>query len=113
MARRKRKQRQETAYSLPAMSGRRGEVVAFGGGMEGAERNSRETALWFANRGAPDQLINFAKEEADARGRDMVLNDGFTQGVVDLYRNGIVGSIRLLTRPGPVSFKNMSKKLST
>jgi lambda family phage portal protein len=100
MARRKRKQRQETAYSLPAMSGRRGEVVAFGGGMEGAERNSRETALWFANRGAPDQLINFAKEEADARGRDMVLNDGFTQGVVDLYRNGIVGTqYRLNAQP--------------
>lgn len=62
------------------------------GGIAGAERNDRETALWFASRASPDQLINSVKEEADARGREMVLNDGYMQGVVDLYRNSIVGN---------------------
>jgi lambda family phage portal protein len=75
-------------------------VLAFGGGLEGAENTSRETTLWFANRGSPDQLINSAKDEADARGREMVLNDGFVQGVVDLYRNSIVGNqYRLNSQP--------------
>lgn len=73
---------------------------SMGGGLEGADRTTRETALWFANRGSPDQLINTAKEEADARGREMVLNDGAVQGVIDLYRNSIVGNqYRLNAQP--------------
>ena len=88
-----------TQQMLPALSGKPG-INAMGGGIEGAERNERETALWFASRASPDQLINAAKEEADSRGREMVLNDGFVQGVVDLYRNGIVGSqYRLNAQP--------------
>lgn len=77
---------------MPPFQGRQGTVIQANGGLEGAENTSRETALWFASRASPDQLINQVKEEADARGREMVLNDGFTQGVVDLYRNSIVGN---------------------
>lgn len=88
--------------ALPEFEARSGlpTVVAMGGGLEGAERTTRETALWIASRASPDQLINTVKDEADSRGREMVLNDGFTQGVVDLYRNSIVGNqYRLNAQP--------------
>ena len=82
------------AQIMPPLVGRPGmvPVIRAIGGLEGAENTSRETALWFASRSSPDQLINSVKEEADARGREMVLNDGYMQGVVDLYRNSIVGN---------------------
>lgn len=89
------------AKALPPMEGLPGlPAIRSQGGLEGAERTSRETALWFANRSSPDQLINSVKEEADYRGREMVLNDGYVQGVVDLYRNSIVGNqYRLNSQP--------------
>jgi len=49
---------------------------------------------------SPDQIINRVKEEADQRGREMVTNDGYAQGVVDTYRDNIVGSqYRLNSQP--------------
>jgi lambda family phage portal protein len=75
-------------------------VRSTGGGLEGAAQTSRETALWFAPRGSPDQLINTAKEEADNRGRDMAVNDGYGQGIIELHRNSIVGTqYRLNAQP--------------
>lgn len=65
---------------------------AFGGGLEGAERTSRETALWFPSLRSPDNLINPVKEMADARGRDTVQNDGYAQGGVAVHRDSIVGA---------------------
>lgn len=62
------------------------------GGLEGAERTSRETALWSPNMGSADQVIGSAKPLADARSRDMVQNDGYTAGTVALHRDNIVGS---------------------
>lgn len=74
--------------------------MAFGGGLEGAERTSRETASWRPSLGSPDQAINTIKEEADARSRDMVLNDGFSQGGVALHKDSIVGAqYRLNAKP--------------
>lgn len=87
---------------MPPMQGVPGYPVvrSTGGGLEGAERTGRETALWFAPRGSPDQLINTAKEEADYRGRDMSLNDGYGQGIIELHRNSIVGTqYRLNAQP--------------
>jgi lambda family phage portal protein len=75
---------------LPGGGGR--EIVALGGGLEGADRTSRETATWWTDRRSPDQIINQAKMEADARGRDMVSNDGYAQGIIDINRDNIVGS---------------------
>lgn len=82
------------------------EVLSLGGGLEGAERTSRETMLWNASRLSPDQIINGlngifgAKIEADARGRDIVTNDGYAQGVVDINRDSIVGTqFRLNAQP--------------
>ena len=74
--------------------------ASFGGGLEGAERTARETVSWRAPMLSPDQAINTIKPEADARGRDMVLNDGFSQGAVSLHKDSIVGAqYRLNAKP--------------
>jgi lambda family phage portal protein len=78
---------------------RRGEM-AFGGGLEGAERTKRETVLWTPAMTSPDRAINPGKKLADARGRDMTLNDGYTQGAVRIQKDSIVGaSYRLNAKP--------------
>lgn len=64
---------------------------AAGGGIEGAERTTRETALWSPAMGSPDNIINRVKSVADARGRDMSNNDGYTRGAVGLTKDSIVG----------------------
>lgn len=91
MGKRRRRAARQEVILAPRAVVPRVNIGAMGGGLEGADRTSRETALWYANRGSPDQLINYAKEEADARGREMVTNDGYSQGYVDTYRDGIVG----------------------
>lgn len=78
--------------AAPAVPANGNEITALGGGLEGADRMSRETMNWWADRRSPDQIINQAKAEADARGRDMVTNDGYAQGIVDINRDNIVGS---------------------
>jgi len=73
---------------------------AFGGGLEGAERTSRETMTWNPSFRSPDQTINPVKETADARGKDMVQNDGYANGAVALHRDNIVGpQYRLNAQP--------------
>lgn len=74
--------------------------TAFGGGIEGAERRSRETMRWSPSMQSPDQAINPGKALADARGRDMVQNDGFALGAEAIHKDSIVGSqYRLNARP--------------
>lgn len=76
------------------------EPSAMGGGLEGAERLSRETMRWNPSMRSPDQVINLAKPTADARGRDMVHNDGYAMGAVTTHRDSIVGaSYRLNSQP--------------
>lgn len=76
------------------------ETLAMGGGLEGAERLSRETMRWNPSLRSPDQVINFAKPTADARGRDMVHNDGYAMGAVSVHRDSIVGATyRLNAQP--------------
>lgn len=73
---------------------------AFGGGIEGAERSSRETMRWTPSMGSPDRVINPVKQMADARGRDMVQNDGYAAGAENLHKDNIVGSqYRLNAQP--------------
>lgn len=83
-------------------------MVAFGGGLEGAERTSAETMRWHPSRLSPDQIINGLtgngffgnKWEADFRGRDVVTNDGYAQGIIDINRDSIVGAqFRLNSHP--------------
>ncbi len=66
--------------------------LAMGGGLEGAERNSREMALWRPSLGSPDQAISMGKQLADARGRDSVLNDGYVMGAMQYHKDSIVGA---------------------
>ena len=73
---------------------------ATGGGLEGADRTQRETALWSPSMGSSDQIIGRAKVMADARGRDMVNNDGYVHGAVGIAKDSIVGaSYRLNATP--------------
>lgn len=75
-------------------------VAAIGGALEGAERNSRETALWRPSMGSADRIINAAKPMADARSRDMVQNDGYVMGALNIHKDSIVGThFRLNAKP--------------
>lgn len=74
--------------------------MAVGGGLEGAERTSRETFRWSPAIISPDRQINPSKEMADARSLDSVQNDGFAFGAVNTHRDSIVGSqFRLNAQP--------------
>src|SRR6185312_505477 len=67
-------------------------VMSFGGGLEGAERTSRETVNWQASGSPPDRIINTVKEVADARASDLILNDGYARGAIQSHMDGIVGA---------------------
>jgi len=87
--------------SIKAAAVARPTVSAIGGGLEGAEATSRQTATWMVPTGrSPDAIINLAKPTADARGQDMVLNDGYALGGMALHKDSIVGSeYRLNAQP--------------
>ena len=71
-----------------------------GGGLQGAERTSRETLSWNPSMRSPDQVINLVKPMADARGKDMVRNDGYATGAVNVHKDSIVGAhYRLNAQP--------------
>lgn len=73
---------------------------AIGGGLEGAERNSRETFAWNPAIISPDRQINPVKEMADARSLNSVQNDGFAMGAINTHRDSIVGNqFRLNAQP--------------
>lgn len=69
------------------------EKSMMGGGIEGAQRNTREMFKWTPAIISPDQqLMGGAKQLADARARDMVQNDGYAMGSVAIHRDSIVGA---------------------
>lgn len=81
---------------MPAARG----PMANGGAIEGAERNNRETFSWNPSIVSPDMMINGVKDMADARGRNVVMNDGYATGAVNIHRDSIVGSqFRLNAQP--------------
>lgn len=64
-----------------------------GGGIESAQRNTREMFKWTPAIIAPDQqIMGGAKQLIDARAQDMVQNDGYAMGSVAIHRDGIVGA---------------------
>ena len=65
---------------------------ALGGGLEGAERTSRETVNWNVASVPPDRAINSVKEPADSRAKDMVINDGYARGAIQTHMDSIVGA---------------------
>jgi len=77
-----------------------GEQSMMGGGLEGAERTTREMVNWTPPNMSPNQQIALTKELSDARGRDMVQNDGYAMGTVAIHRDSIVGAqYRLNAKP--------------
>ena len=66
--------------------------AALGGGLEGAERTSRETANWNVASISPDRAINSVKDPADARAKDMVINDGYARGAIQSHMDSAVGA---------------------
>ena len=73
---------------------------AMGGGLEGAERTTRETFNWRPAIISPDRQLNPVKDEADARARDSIQNDGFATGAVHTHKDSIVGTnYRLNAQP--------------
>jgi lambda family phage portal protein len=92
--------RKQKSLAVTTASG--GGVVeqAYGGGIEGASRTSREMLKWVPPIVSPDQQINHNKELMDARGRDSVQNDGLITGAVHVHRDSIVGAqFRLVSNP--------------
>lgn len=98
--------------TVPVLLEQGGPIVqSIGGALEGAERLSRETMLWSADRRPADSIIHFAKDEADARGREVVTNDGNAQGIVDINRDSIVGNqYRLNAQPNWTVLQQMISK---
>lgn len=89
-----------SAARLPAIMAHPDREMAIGGGLEGAERTKRETVTWEPSRLSPDRAINLSKPMADARAKDLAVNDGYSQGAVRLEKNSIVGAVyRLNAKP--------------
>lgn len=87
---------------VPYVEDRRGAMpdMVLGGGIEGAERTSRETFSWATSRLSPDQAIHTIKDEADARVTDMAVNDGLSQHAIRVQKNSVVGAqYRLNAKP--------------
>lgn len=75
-------------------------VILNPGALEGADRFSRETAMWRPSFRSPDDIINRAKPMADARGTDTVRNSGPAYGAVALHKDSVVGAqFRLNAQP--------------
>lgn len=68
-----------------------GEISAIGG-LEGANNTSKELASWGSPISSPDALINSNKEIADARARDITINDGYITGAMAIHKDSVVGS---------------------
>ena len=63
------------------------------GGIEGADRTSRTIGSWSPSRQPMDALIGLgAKDTADYRARDMLINDGYAQGAASMHKDSIVGT---------------------
>lgn len=67
-----------------------------GGAFEGADRFSRELALWAPPIMSADQDIFEAKDETDARVRDLIRNDSLVHHGRRLHQDNVVGSQYML-----------------
>lgn len=75
-------------------------VILNGGALEGADKFSRETALWRPSMRSMDDIISRAKPIADARGLDTARNSGLVYGAVAIHKDSIVGAqYRLNAQP--------------
>ena len=82
----------EVTSAVTVAANARPETKGLGGGLEGADRLDRETALWTPSRGSPDRIINGVKDTADARGRDSVRNNGYIAGASQVHKDSVIGA---------------------
>lgn len=70
------------------------------GGLDAANRTSREMATWQASPFPLDVLLSWNKDVIDDRARDVVVNDGYASGAVSIHKDNIVGNqFRLNAQP--------------
>lgn len=101
---------QQTKIVPVTIDGRTQQVVGgaqmAGGGLEGAEKLSREMLSWQPAVISPDQQISADKEMADARTSDAVQNVGMMRGASATHKDSIVGSVyRLNAKPNVEALK--------
>lgn len=72
------------------------ESAMVGGAYEGASRISRENALWAPPIRSADGDIRHDKVLLDARARDLIRNEAFVSGAVEIHKDSIVGGFYLL-----------------
>lgn len=94
--------------SIDALPSVKGEGVAtsgagqkrMDGGLDGAARLNRNTALWNAPNRSADEEIARSKGTADPRARDQIQNNGYVSGAIETYKDTVVGSMyRLNAKP--------------
>jgi lambda family phage portal protein len=92
---------------LSAILDQHGKPMAFGGGITGADRTTREMASWTPDlRPADVRLANGTKDLLDGRVRDQVTNDGFVASATDLTKDSIVGAQYVLNaRPNATALE--------
>lgn len=73
-----------------------GKALALGGAYEGADRFSRELGNYNPPIRSADADMLREKPYADARGRDVVRNDGYAMGATAIHRDSIIGAQYLL-----------------
>lgn len=77
-----------------------GKPLAFGGGVTGAERTTREMATWLPDLRPADVRLLSEKELLDGRASDRIQNDGFVASATDITKDSIVGAQYVLnSRP--------------
>lgn len=93
---------------LPPDTGTTSAMV--GGAYEGADRFSRETALWNPSHGSADSDILPDKEEIDARVRDLQRNDAYAKSGASIHKDNIVGAMFVLNSKPEFSVLGLDEK---
>lgn len=80
------------------------DALGIGGAYEGADRTSREIALWAPPIRSADGDMHGEKHLIDARSRDRSQNDGYVSGAVQINKDSIVGGQYLLNSKPNLNF---------
>ena len=91
-----------------AVATRRASKSALGGAMEGAAKNDREMVNWRAPMFSADRQINYDKPTMDARGVDIVQNDGRAMGAMHTYKDSMVGAVYTLNATPDYEFLGLT-----
>lgn len=73
------------------------DLALVGGAHEGASKTNRDLALWSPALRSADADILDERDEATGRARDVLRNDAYVQAGERLHRDGVVGSMFMLS----------------